>query len=114
MIVDTGLSEMLVPQTRTEIFNKSLEIQQSKFPVASRAICPELKPLAIDLLASYDTNGQISAIEELIAEGADLQVVLRLLCLASIITGGIKAKTLENIKREILQVGLAALSGSLF
>ncbi|PSS29662.1 hypothetical protein PHLCEN_2v2810 [Hermanssonia centrifuga] len=103
MIVDTGLSEMLVPQTRTEIFNKSLEIQQSEFPVASRAICPELKPLAIDLLASYDTNGQISAIEELIAEGADLQVVLRLLCLASIITGGIKAKTLENIKREILQ-----------
>ncbi|THG99874.1 hypothetical protein EW026_g2569 [Hermanssonia centrifuga] len=80
----TGLSEMLVPQTRTEIFNKSLEIQQN-------------------LLASYDTNGQISAIEELIAEGADLQVVLRLLCLASIITGGIKAKTLENIKREILQ-----------
>lgn len=33
-----------------------------------------------------------------------MQVVLRLLCLASIITGGIKAKTLENIKREFLQV----------
>jgi hypothetical protein len=28
-MLDTGLSEMLVPQTRTELFNKSLEIQQS-------------------------------------------------------------------------------------
>ena len=27
---DTGLSEMLVPMTRTEEFNKSLEIQQSE------------------------------------------------------------------------------------
>jgi hypothetical protein len=29
MVTDTGLSEMLVPMTRTEQFNKSLEIQQS-------------------------------------------------------------------------------------
>ena len=36
-----------------------------------------------------------------------MHIVLRLLCLASIITGGIKAKTLENIKREVLQVSLA-------
>lgn len=28
--IDTGLSEMLVPMTRTEQFNKSLEIQQSE------------------------------------------------------------------------------------
>lgn len=27
---DTGLSEMLVPMTRTEEFNRSLEIQQSR------------------------------------------------------------------------------------
>ncbi|GJE86210.1 Sec1-like protein [Phanerochaete sordida] len=80
----TGLSEMLVPHTRTDIFNKSLEIQQN-------------------LLASYDINGQVSAIEELIAQEADMQTVLRLLCLASVVTGGIKAKTLENIKRELLQ-----------
>ncbi|GLB35714.1 putative STXBP unc-18 SEC1 family protein [Lyophyllum shimeji] len=80
----TGLSELLVPLTRTEQFNKSLEIQQN-------------------LLASYDVSAQISAIEEMIAQGADMQVTLRLLCLASITSGGIKAKTLENIKREILQ-----------
>lgn len=80
----TGLSEMLVPHTRTDIFNKSLEIQQN-------------------LLASYDINGQISAIEELVAQEADMQTVLRLLCLASIVAGGVKAKALENLKREILQ-----------
>lgn len=39
-----------------------------------------------------------------------MQIVLRLLCLASILTGGIKAKTLENLKREILQVGRSFIS----
>lgn len=48
--------------------------------------------------------GQITAVEELIAQGAEMQVVIRLLCLASITAGGIKAKTLENIKKEVLQV----------
>lgn len=31
ILADTGLSELLVPLTRTEHFNKSLEIQQSRF-----------------------------------------------------------------------------------
>ncbi|KAJ8518791.1 hypothetical protein ONZ45_g4174 [Pleurotus djamor] len=80
----TGLSEMLVPLTHTEQFNKSLEIQQN-------------------LLASYNVSAQLTAIEDLIAQGADMQVVLRLMCLASITTGGIKVKVLEGLKREILQ-----------
>ncbi|KAI0800664.1 Sec1-like protein [Fomes fomentarius] len=80
----TGLSEMLVPMTRTEEFNKSLEIQQN-------------------LLALYDVNAQITAIEDMIAQGADMRNVVRLLCLASIVLGGVKAKSLETIKREILQ-----------
>ncbi|KAK7465553.1 Vacuolar protein-sorting-associated protein 33 [Stygiomarasmius scandens] len=80
----TGLSEMLIPMTRTEQFNKSLEIQQN-------------------LLASYNVSDQVAAIEDLIANGTDMQTVVRLLCLASLTTGGIKTKALENIKREILQ-----------
>ncbi|KAF9567845.1 Sec1-like protein [Agrocybe pediades] len=80
----TGLSEMIVPFTRTEVFNKSLEIQQN-------------------LLASYEVTAQLNAIEDLIAQGAELQIVLRLLCLASLTAGGVKSKNLENIKREILQ-----------
>ena len=57
-----------------------------------------------DLLALYDVNTQIAAIEDMIAQGADMRTVLRLLCLASIVLGGVKAKTLENMKREVLQV----------
>ncbi|KAF8841902.1 ATP binding protein [Paxillus ammoniavirescens] len=80
----TGLSEMLVPRTRTDLFSKSLEIQQN-------------------LVASYETSAQISAIEDMIAQGADMQTVARLLCLASITTGGIKTRALENVKKEFLQ-----------
>ena len=57
-----------------------------------------------DLLALYDTNVQITAIEDMIAQGADMRTVVRLLCLASVVLGGVKAKSLENLKREILQV----------
>jgi len=39
-----------------------------------------------------------------------MQLVLRLLCLASIVTGGIKTKTLESLKREILQVSFLSYS----
>ena len=58
----------------------------------------------IDLLASYEISSQLTAIEELISQGAEMQIVLRLLCLASLTAGGIKAKVLENLKRETLQV----------
>jgi hypothetical protein len=33
-----------------------------------------------------------------------MQTVVRLLCLASITNGGIKAKSLDSVKRELLQV----------
>lgn len=103
---DTGLSELIVPLTRTDIFNKSLEIQQSKriFESCSNPFILLFIYLFLDLLASYEITAQLNAIEDLIAQGAEMQIVLRLLCLASLTAGGVKAKTLENIKREILQV----------
>lgn len=58
----------------------------------------------LDLLASYNVSSQLNLIEEMIAQGADRQTVLRLLVLASICGGGVKAKSLENLKREVLQV----------
>ena len=61
-----------------------------------------------DLLASYETTAQINAIEEMIAQGADMQTVARLLCLASITTGGIKTRLLENVKKEFLQARTGA------
>ncbi|KIM31975.1 hypothetical protein M408DRAFT_327354 [Serendipita vermifera MAFF 305830] len=80
----TDLAELLMPSTRTQMFNSTLEIQQN-------------------LLASYDLNGQLSALEDLIAQGADRRMVLRMLVLASITAGGIKVKQLENLKKEVLQ-----------
>lgn len=62
-----------------------------------------------DLLASYNVSNQITAIEDMIAQGADMQIVVRLLCLASIISGGIKTKILERIKRDFLQVRIGFL-----
>ncbi|CEL56067.1 Vacuolar protein sorting-associated protein 33A OS=Rattus norvegicus GN=Vps33a PE=1 SV=1 [Rhizoctonia solani AG-1 IB] len=80
----TGLAETITAQTQTDIFNKSLDVQQY-------------------LLSSYDINAQLSAIEDLIYQEAPLSVVLRLIALASITQGGLKQKVLDNLKREILQ-----------
>ncbi|CAE6414490.1 unnamed protein product [Rhizoctonia solani] len=80
----TGLAEAITTQTQTDIFNKSLEVQQN-------------------LLSSYDVNAQLNAIEDLIYQEAPLSVVLRLVALASITQGGLKQKVLDNLKREILQ-----------
>lgn len=79
---------------------------------ASNGDTPPLITHWSDLLASYETTAQISSIEDLIAQGADMQLVVRLLCLASITTGGIKGKVLDNIKREILQVRRPIMEGA--
>ena len=67
-----------------------------------------LRPI-LDLLAAYDSSAQIAAIEDMIAQDASPQIVLRLMCLASLLNGGIKGKTLENLKREFLQVRQAPI-----
>jgi hypothetical protein len=96
---------MLVPLTRTTEFNRSLEIQQSIYPFSRSRIGIDCRVcLSLDLLASYNVANQITAIEDMIAQGAEMQIVLRLLCLASITSGGIKAKILERAKRDFLQV----------
>ncbi|KAG6380785.1 Sec1-like protein [Boletus reticuloceps] len=112
--VNTGLWEMLVPRTRTELFNKSLEVEQSKRLVLRRCILLIFKFLLIreDLVASYETTAQINAIEEMIAQGADMQTVARLLCLASITAGGIKTRLLENAYGYHLLPLLLSLSAS--
>jgi site-specific recombinase XerD len=44
----------------------------------------------------------------MIAQGADMQTVARLLCLASVTTGGIKTRPLESVKKEFLQARTGA------
>ena len=85
----TGLTEKIMEWTAREEFNRMLEVQQNS-------------------VAGIDLPAQYQAIEEMVNEERDLVGVLRLLCLASVVgmgsaAGGIKAKNLEFVKREILQ-----------
>jgi hypothetical protein len=82
--IHTGLAEEIMKYTRTSQFSQILEVQQN-------------------LVAGADPSSQHDAIDELIARDAPLTDVLRLLCLESCISGGIKPKELENFKRLILQ-----------
>jgi len=82
--IHTGLAEEIMKHTRAENFNKLLEVQQN-------------------LAAGADPSSQFEAIEELIARDTPLPQVLRLLCIYSCISGGIKTKELDHFRRLILQ-----------
>ena len=81
--VHTNLADDMTKHTRSETFNKELEVQQN-------------------IAAGTDPAYQHDNIEELIARDAPLSNVLRLLCLESTIAGGIKPRDLESFKRQIL------------
>lgn len=54
-------------------------------------------------MAGLDLSGQEKAISQLIDQEVPLRTILRLLCLYSIVSGGIKPKSLEVLKRDLLQ-----------
>ncbi|CAG8439118.1 13289_t:CDS:10 [Acaulospora colombiana] len=78
------IAEEIVGVTVTPEFNKALEVQQN-------------------LVAGIDVNTQNEYIEEMINRQAPLVQVLRLLCLQSLVNGGLKQKNFEFFKKEILQ-----------
>ncbi|KAF8424631.1 Sec1-like protein [Tirmania nivea] len=80
----TGLAEEIMNHTRSDLFNKSLEVQQN-------------------LAAGSDAPTQHENIEELIYRGAGIEQVLRLLCIESCVGAGLRPKDFEFFKREILQ-----------
>jgi vacuolar protein sorting-associated protein 33A len=81
--IHTNLAEDIMKQTRSEMFSRVLEVQQN---------------IAAGTEASYQHNN----IEELIAREASLATVLRLLCLESCISGGLRPRDLDHFKRQIL------------
>lgn len=81
--IHTNLAEEIVKQTRSETFNRVLEVQQN-------------------IAAGTDATAQHDTIEELIARDVPLPTILRLLCLESCISGGLRPRDLENFKRQIL------------
>ncbi|KAM7194289.1 Sec1-like protein [Naviculisporaceae sp. PSN 640] len=82
--IHTGLAEEIMKYTQSDTFEKILEVQQN-------------------LAAGADPSSQFEAIEELIARDAPLPLVLRLLCVYSCISGGIKTKEFDHFRRLVLQ-----------
>ncbi|KAJ9093088.1 hypothetical protein QFC21_006584 [Naganishia friedmannii] len=80
----TGLSEILMPITRSEEFSKMLEIQQN-------------------IIAGYNLSSQLDAIESLMNQEIPAMLVLRAAVLLHLAQGGIRQKMLENFKKEFLQ-----------
>ncbi|KAL9014598.1 MAG: hypothetical protein Q9173_000743 [Seirophora scorigena] len=79
----TSLTEEALKHTQSETFSRVLEIQQN-------------------LVSGSDPTAQHETIEELIARDIPLTTILRLLCLESTISGGIRPKDLDVFKRLIL------------
>lgn len=82
--IHTNLAESIMRRTRSDIFRKVLEVQQNH-------------------AAGSDPVYQHDNVHELIARDVPLKTILRLLCIESCMSGGIRPKDLENFKREILQ-----------
>lgn len=82
--VHTNLAEEIMRNTRSDTFRKILEVQQND-------------------AAGADPTYQHPIIEELIARDVPLKTVLRLLCLESCMSGGLRPKDLENFKRQVVQ-----------
>lgn len=83
LALHVNLAEDMMKHTKSELFNKELEVQQN-------------------LAAGSDPSYQHDNIEELIARDTALATVLRLLCLESTVAGGLKPRDLESFKRQIL------------
>ncbi|POV96880.1 hypothetical protein PSHT_14885 [Puccinia striiformis] len=63
----------------------------------------EHQALRLHLVAGLDLSGQEKAISQLIDQEVPLRTILRLLCLYSSVSGGIKPKSFETLKRDLLQ-----------
>ena len=79
----SNLTEEVLKQTQSDVFSRVLEVQQN-------------------LVSGSDPATQLDTIEELIARDVPLPTILRLLCLESVVSGGIRPKDLDSFKRQIL------------
>lgn len=82
--IHTSLAQEIMKFTQSEMFGRSLEVQQN-------------------LLAGAEPTSMHENIEELIARGVSIKTVLRLLCLESCLNNGIRSRDLESFKRQVQQ-----------
>jgi hypothetical protein len=81
--IHTSLAGKIMDTTRGDGFGKMLEVQQN-------------------LLAGADPSTLHENIEELIARGFPIDTVLRLLCIESCLSNGIRQRELDLFKRHVL------------
>jgi vacuolar protein sorting-associated protein 33A len=84
LAIHTNLADEMSKYTRSDIFSRELEVQQN-------------------MAAGTDPTSQHDTIEELISRDVPLSNILRLLCLESIMTGGLRSRDLDTFRRLILQ-----------
>ena len=84
LAVHTNLTELIMMTTRSDPFHRLLEAEQS-------------------ILNSVDASNTMDYIEECINKQEPLSKVLRLICLVSITQNGLKNKTFDFLRREIVQ-----------
>ncbi|KAL9102761.1 MAG: hypothetical protein Q9163_002123 [Psora crenata] len=82
--IHIALTEEILKNTQSDIFRRCLEVQQN-------------------FADGTEPSTQHDALEELIARDVPLPTILRLVCLESCVSGGLRQKDLENFKRLILQ-----------
>ena len=82
--IHTSLTEEILKITRTDMFRKALEVQQN-------------------LIAGAEASSVNEMIEDLIACDVPISTVLRLLCLESVVHGGIKQKDYDSRRRQLVQ-----------
>ncbi|KAK4987239.1 Vacuolar protein-sorting-associated protein 33 [Elasticomyces elasticus] len=82
--IHISLADELKKVTNGDLFLRVLEVQQN-------------------LAAGADPSTVHEIIEELIARDCPLTTVLRLLCLESSVSGGLRQRDLEHFKRQVLQ-----------
>jgi hypothetical protein len=81
--IHTSMAEEIMKTTRSEIFGRVLEVQQN-------------------FAAGADPSSMHDNLEELIARDIPLATILRLLSLESCVSGGIRPRDLENLKRQVM------------
>ena len=84
LAIHTNMADDMAKHTRSDTFNRELEVQQN-------------------IAAGTDPIYQHDTIEELIARDVPISTILRLLCLESAVSGGLRPKDLESFRRQILQ-----------
>lgn len=81
--IHTSLAEEVMKTTRSDLFRRTLEIEQN-------------------LLAGSDPGAMHDSLDELIAREVPLRTILRLLCLESTLNNGLRPRDLEAYKRAVL------------